>query len=135
MTNHFSQNVSRQKMKIFQSIQRLSQLSRDLFTTNSFSRKFLSFSGHSRNCIATISLLPNLQNSRVFSFIRQMWQVFKTLSFPSLRLSWTPLNTNHFSLKPHHSQAYFLHFQLQGMPSKTFSSCLSEIMWKFKLGY
>ena len=29
---------------------------------------------------------------RVFSFIRQMWQVFKTLSFPSLRLSQTPFN-------------------------------------------
>ena len=55
--------------KFFQSIQRLSQLSRNLFTTNSFSRKLLSFSGHSRYCIATVSLLPNLQKTLVFSFI------------------------------------------------------------------
>ena len=33
---------------------------------------------------------------RVFSFVRQMWQVFKTLSFPLLRLSQTPFNPKPF---------------------------------------
>ena len=42
--------------------------------------------------LATSLLLPNPQKMCVFSIIRQMWQVFKTLSFPSLRLSRTTLN-------------------------------------------
>ena len=51
-----------------------------------------------------------------------------TFNFPRIA-SLEPCPTqNIFSLKPHLSLAYFLHFQLQGMFSKTFSSCFSEIM-------
>ena len=75
--------------KIFKFIQRLSQLYRDCFMTKSFSRKL--------QCVSwLISRLSNMRKTSVFSFIRQMWQVFKTLSFPSLRLSWTPFNPKPF---------------------------------------
>ena len=58
-----------------------------------------------------------------------------TLNFPRIASLEPCLTQNIFSLKPHLSLAYFLHFQLQGMLSKTFSSCFSEIMQKFKLGF
>ena len=47
--------------------QKLSQLSRAQFATNSFSRKHLCFSGSFHNCFATNSLLPNPRKMRVFS--------------------------------------------------------------------
>ena len=49
--------------------------------------------------LAIVSLLPNPWKIRVFSFIRQMWQVFKTLSFPSLRFSQTPFNPKSLNTK------------------------------------
>ena len=52
--------------KFFNFIQRILRLSRDFFMTNSFSRKLFSFSGHSCDCIATVTLLPNPQKMHVF---------------------------------------------------------------------
>ena len=62
----------------------------------------------------------------IFSVLYSICDSFSnSLHFPRTA-SLEPLSTqNHFSLKPLHSQACFLHFQLQGMFSKTFSSLLS----------
>ena len=43
-----------------------------------------------------ISRLSNQRKTRVFSFIRMMWQFFKHSLFPSHCLSWTSLNPNLF---------------------------------------
>ena len=123
MTKHFSRNVFRQKLKILNFTQRLLRLSRDCFTTKSFSRKL--------QCVSRlISWLPN-PRERVFSILYSRCDGFsKTLYFPRIA-SLEPLSTqNHFSLKPQCFQACFLHLQLQGMSSKTFSSCLCRIMQK-----
>ena len=107
--------------KFFKFIQRLLRLSRDCFTTKSFSWKL--------QCVSwLISRLSNLQKTCVFSFIRQMWQVFKTLLFPSLRLSRTP-----FNLKPFFTQTSS--FSSKKSLQNHFKVCFPKIVFIFVLDY
>ena len=124
-TNAFSRNDFQAKTGTFSISYRGY---RDCFTTKSFSRKLLCF-------LRLILRLPNHEKC-MFSVLYGRCDSFsKTIYFPCTAFL-EPFSTqNHFSLKPFHSQACFLHFQLQGMFSKTFSSLLSQIMQKLSQGF
>ena len=82
-----------------------------------------------------MSWLSNPRKTRVFSFIRQMWQIFKSFSFPSLRLSRTPFNP-----KPFFTQtSSFSSKNLCKITSRyvflNIFFMFSKIMQKFKLGF
>ena len=76
------------------------------------------------------------RKKRVFSVLYSSYDSFSnSLHFPctaSLKLLSTQ---NHFSLKPLHSQACFLHFHLQGMFSKTFFFSFILDYANIKLGF
>ena len=81
--------------KFFNFTQRLLRLSRDCFTTKSFSRN-----------LQCVSQLPNPQKMHVFSFYVADVTVFSNTLFFPRTASLKPLSTqNLFSLKPHHFQA------------------------------
>ena len=116
----FRQKLEKHKFHT-KAIATVSRLFRNCFATKA-SRKA---SGLQWCFLQLILRLSNLRKTRVFSFIRLMWQCFKhsiSLALPFLNLSQPKTD---FLSKPHHFQAYFLQNQLQGMFSSTFFSFLS----------
>ena len=84
---------ARRKLQSHIFIYRLLRLPRDFFTTKSFSRKLLSFSGPFHDCITSTSLLPyNPRKTCVFSFYVANVTYFQN-HFTSLTKSLEPPST------------------------------------------
>ena len=98
----------------------------DCIVTNSFSRKFLSFSGPFCDCFAIVSLLPNPRKMRVFSFyVADVTSFQKLLTSLALPLSNLSQPKTIFHSNPINSKLVFYNFNFKVCFLKHFSSYLS----------